>query len=50
MASSGLSRRVVWQKFADVLEVPAASIIRRIICLMMEAANTSETWVNFCQT
>jgi hypothetical protein len=38
---------VVWWKFTDVSEVRAASIIR---ALMMEAANTSETSVNFYQT
>jgi hypothetical protein len=39
---------VVWQKFADVSDVLASSI--REIALMMEAANTSETLVNFYQT
>jgi hypothetical protein len=38
--SSGLLRR-----FREL----AASIIRAIISLMMEAASTSETWVNFYQ-
>jgi hypothetical protein len=38
-----LLRRVVWQTFTDVSEVLAASII----ALMMEAANTSGTSVNF---
>jgi hypothetical protein len=43
---------VVWEKFADVSEVLAASIIRAIqlIALMMEAASTSEMSVNFYQT
>jgi hypothetical protein len=45
--SSGLLRRVVWQKFNDISVVFAASIL---IALMMEAANTSETSVNFYQT
>jgi hypothetical protein len=40
-------RRVVWQTITDVSEVLAASII---IALMMEAASTSETSVNFYQT
>jgi hypothetical protein len=35
--SSGLLLRVVWYKFIDVLEVLAASIIRAMIALMMEA-------------
>jgi hypothetical protein len=39
--------RVVRQKFTSVLEVLAASIIR---AMMVEAANTSETSVNFYQT
>jgi hypothetical protein len=34
----------------NVLEVHAASIIRAIIALIMEAARTSETLVNFYQT
>jgi hypothetical protein len=38
---------VVGQKFTNVSEVPAASIIR---AMMMEAASTSETLVNFYQT
>jgi hypothetical protein len=37
---------VVWQKFTDVSEMLAVSII----ALMMEAASTSETSVNFYQT
>jgi hypothetical protein len=41
---------VVWQKLANMSEVTAASIIRVIIALMMEAACTSETLVNFYQT
>jgi hypothetical protein len=45
----GFLRRVVWQKFTDVLEVFAASIIRAM-SLMMEPANTSETSVNLYQT
>jgi hypothetical protein len=40
--------RVVWEKFTDVSEVPAASI-NLLIALMMEAASTSETSVNFYQ-
>jgi hypothetical protein len=39
-------RLVVWQKFTNVSEVLAASII----ALMMEAARTSETSVNFYHT
>jgi hypothetical protein len=39
--------QLVWQKFTDVSEVLAASII---IALMMEAASTSETSVNICQS
>jgi hypothetical protein len=42
-----LQRRVVWQKFTNVSEVLAASIL---IDPMMEAARTSETLVNFYQT
>jgi hypothetical protein len=34
-------------EFTDVLEVIAASIIKVMIALMMEAAITSETSVNF---
>jgi hypothetical protein len=33
MVSSGMLRRVVWQKFTDVSEVLAASIIIALICL-----------------
>jgi hypothetical protein len=43
-------RRAVWLKFADVLEVLTASMIRAIITLMMEAESTSETSVNLYQT
>jgi hypothetical protein len=43
---SGMLRRIVWWKFTGVLEVLAASIIRGI-ALMMEAASTPETSVNF---
>jgi hypothetical protein len=39
--------RIIWYKFADVSDVIAASII---ITLMIEAARTSETSVNFCET
>jgi hypothetical protein len=46
-ATSGMMCRVVWYKFIDVSEVLAASIIR---AMMMEAARTSETLVNFYQT
>jgi hypothetical protein len=41
---------VVWQKFTDVSEVLASSIIRARIALMMEATSTSEMLVNFYQT
>jgi hypothetical protein len=37
-------RHVVWYNFTDVSEALA------VITLMMEAASTSETSVNFCQT
>jgi hypothetical protein len=40
--------RVVKQMSTDVLEVPAASIIRAMINLMIEAARTSETSVEIC--
>jgi hypothetical protein len=44
MSSSGLWCHVVWQKFTNVSEVLAASIIMvTLIALMMEAARTSET-------
>jgi large-conductance mechanosensitive channel len=39
-------RRVVWYNFTDVLEVLAASIIRGLINLMMEAVSISETSVS----
>jgi hypothetical protein len=43
--------RVVWYEFTDVSEVRAASIIRAmrasVIALMMEAASTYETSVNY---
>jgi hypothetical protein len=39
--------RVVWSKFTNVSEAFAASIIRAIIALIMEAASTTETPVNF---
>jgi hypothetical protein len=42
--------RVVWLKFTDILEVLYVSIIRAAIALMVEAAGTSETSVNFYQT
>jgi hypothetical protein len=46
-----LLRRVVWQKFTNVSEVLAAFIIRaKMRGLMMEAASTSETSVNFYET
>jgi hypothetical protein len=50
--SSGLLHHVVWQKFTNVSEVLAASIIRAMsgIVLMMEAASTSEMSTNFNQT
>jgi hypothetical protein len=41
---------VVWLKFTDVSEVLAASIIRVMIALIMEAASTCETSVKFYQT
>jgi hypothetical protein len=42
----------VWLEFSDVSEVLVASIIRAmsLIALMMEAASTSETSVNFYHT
>jgi hypothetical protein len=40
----------VWQKFINVSEVLSASIINVIVALMMEAARTSETLVNFYKT
>jgi hypothetical protein len=45
-----LLHHVVWQKFTDVSEILAASIIRALSALMMEAASTSETSTNFYQT
>jgi hypothetical protein len=45
-----LLRREVWWKFTDVSEVLAVSIIRALIALMMEAASTSETSVDFFHT
>jgi hypothetical protein len=42
-------RLLVWQKFADVLEVLTACTITAI-ALMMEAENTSETPLNNYQT
>jgi hypothetical protein len=33
-----LLRHIVWQKFTDVSEVLAASIVRAMIALMVEAA------------
>jgi hypothetical protein len=41
---------MVCYKFNDVSEMLAASIIRAIIALMMEAARTSKMLVNFYQT
>jgi hypothetical protein len=41
---------VVWYKFTDVSEVLAISITRVTTALMMEAASTSETLVNFYET
>jgi hypothetical protein len=41
---------VVWEKYTDVSEMLTAFIIKAIIFLMMEAASTSETSVNFYQT
>jgi hypothetical protein len=44
-------RRVVWQKFTDVSEVLAASIIRAMVmALMTEVESTSETSINFYPT
>jgi hypothetical protein len=45
-------RPVVWLKFTDVSEVLPAAIFRAMIttALMMEAASTSETSVNFYQS
>jgi hypothetical protein len=43
-------RHVVWWKFTDDPEAFAASIIRVIMTLMMEAASASEMLVNFHQT
>jgi hypothetical protein len=40
--SSGILRRVVWQKLTDVSEVHAASVT-----IVLEAASTSEMSVNF---
>jgi hypothetical protein len=39
-------RRFVSQKFADVSEVPVASII---VALMVAAASTSEMSASFCE-
>jgi hypothetical protein len=44
-----LLRRAVWWKFTNISEVLDASIIGKI-ALMMEAASTSETSVNFYRT
>jgi hypothetical protein len=44
--SSGMLRLVVWQKFTNVSEVLAASIIRAM-SEMMETTSISETSVNF---
>jgi hypothetical protein len=38
------------EKFTDVSDVFNSTQIRTIIALLMEAATTSETSVNFCQT
>jgi hypothetical protein len=43
-----LLRRIVWQKFIDVSEVLAASIIIRVV--MMKLASIYETSVNFYLT
>jgi hypothetical protein len=43
-------RRVVSEKFTDVSDVLAASIIRAVIAVMMEAIITSETLVSLNQT
>jgi hypothetical protein len=43
-------RRVIWQRFAEVSEMLAASITRamtHLIMVIMEAENISETSVNF---
>jgi hypothetical protein len=47
--SSGLLRRVVWYKLADVSEVLTAPIIRAIT-MLMEAVWSSETSVNYQTT
>jgi hypothetical protein len=47
---SGLLRRVVWQKFTEVSQILAASIIRAMNkprVLMMETASTPETSADF---
>jgi hypothetical protein len=49
MPSSGLLRHRDWQKFTDVSEVLAVTIIMAISVLMMEAISRSETSVNFYQ-
>jgi hypothetical protein len=48
MAVFWVVTRVVWLKFTNVSEVLAASII--IIALIMDAASTSGTSVNFYQS
>jgi hypothetical protein len=40
-------RRVVWEKFTDVSDVLAASVIRALIALIKKAASTSGTSVKF---
>jgi hypothetical protein len=45
--SSGMLRRVVWQKLTDVSEMRTAFIIR---AMMVEVVSTSETSFSFYQT
>jgi hypothetical protein len=47
---SELLCHVVWQKYTNVSEVLAASNIRMMITLMMDAASTYATSLNFYQT
>jgi hypothetical protein len=47
--SFGMLCHVVWWKFTGVSEVLVISIIKTMMALMMEAASTSETSVNFCE-
>jgi hypothetical protein len=47
---SVLQHRAVWKNFTDVSEVFNAFTLRTMATLIMEAAGTSETFVNFYQT